>query len=431
MSFADCLDDAVAAELRENTTKLFGILPDRPWPERRQEIEKRWLNLLGDFPQKVPALKPRMKEVDHTAGITRYHVSFHTEPDDRVTAWLLVPDAAQQQPTPAIICVHSTTWGSGKDQVIGLSGRRPVDPPRDPQVGADYGRTLAQHGFVTLSIDLLTDGERIKPQHRVMDTRPFYQKHPEWSIVGKNTWDIMRSVDFLYTLDFVDHQQIGCTGWSLGGHTALFAAAFDERITATVSNGGVLDWWRHVDAWSRLPPGNDWRPWQKGIDEPTSSPRLEKRFGFKPTNSGPYIYIRKFRPYIEDPTKQIPVDFDSLMAMVAPRALLVISTEHEFSRHRIFPKVLETLPIYVHWKDHDGLPNVLKARQERLGYAETLDYYESNYGQSEKTVATKLRDLGAGDAFSWFSFPGGHAYPGVARRMTFAWFDRWLGRTME
>lgn len=431
LSLVCCLSEACSFETDDNTTKLSTILPDAAWPERRREIKKRWLDLLGDFPQEVPELKPRMKEVDHTAGITRYHVSFQAEPDDRVTAWLLVPDAAQQKPTPAIICVHSTTWGSGKDQVIGLSGRRPVDPPRDPQVGADYGRTLAHHGFVTLSIDLLTDGERIKPQHRVMDTRPFYQKHPEWSIVGKNTWDIMRSVDFLYTLDFVDHQQIGCTGWSLGGHTALFAAAFDERITATVSNGGVLDWWRHVDAWSRLPPGNDWRPWQKGIDEPTSSPRLEKRFGFKPTNSGPYTYIKQFRPYIEDPTKQIPVDFDSLMAMVAPRALLVISTEHEFSRHRIFPKALEALPIYVHWKDQDGLPNALKSRQERTGYAETLDYYESNYGQSEKTVVTKLRELGAGDAFSWFSFPGGHAFPGVARRMTFAWFDRWLGRTME
>lgn len=426
---AICTDNAAADDVNPNTTTLSEILPNRAWPERREEIERRWLNLLGDFPKAVPDLKSRMKEVDHKDGIKRYHVSFQTEPDDRVTAWLLVPAAPWEKPAPAIVCVHSTTFGSGKDQVIGLSGRRPVDPPRHPQVGADYGRTLAQHGFVTLSIDLLTDGERIKPGHRMHDTRDFYLRHPEWSIVGKNTWDIMRSVDFLQTLDFVDHKQIGCTGWSLGGHTALFAAAFDERITAAVSNGGVLRWGRS-DHWSRVRPGNDWRPWQKGVDPPTSSKRLEERFGFK-TNSGPYIYIKKFRPFIENPMKQIPVDFDSLMAMVAPRALLIISTEHEFSRHRIFPKVLETLPIYVNWKDQDGLPNVLKARRERLGYAETLDYYESNYGQSEKTVVTHLENLGAGDAFSWFSFPGGHAFPGVARRMTFAWFDRWLGRTME
>lgn len=423
-----CLRAVSAEEPNDRITQLSEILPGRPWPERRREIERRWLDLLGPFPDKIPELNAELKEIEHKQGLTRYHVSFQTEADDRVTAWLLVPDAAKTKPTPAIICVHSTTWGSGKDQVIGLSGRRPIDPPRNPDVGADYGRTLARHGFITLSIDLLTDGERIDPNHRVMDTRPFYLKHPEWSIVGKNTWDIMRSVDFLQTLDFVDPQQIGCTGWSLGGHTALFAAAFDQRITATVSNGGVLDWWRHVDAWSRQP--STWTPWRKGIDPPTSSKRLEERFGFK-TNSGPYIYIKKFRPYIEDPAKQIPVDFDSLMAMVAPRPLLVISTEHEFSRHKFFPKAQETLAVFAKWKDAKGLPSVLNARKERLGYAETLKYYKTQHRIPPDKVDQKLGELGAGDCFSWFSFPGGHAFPPVARQMTFAWFDRWLGRSLH
>lgn len=238
----------------------------------------------------------------------------------------------------------------------------------------------------------------------------------------------MRSVDLLQTLDFVDHGQIGCTGWSLGGHTAIFAAAFDERITATVSNGGVLDWWRDTPAWSRKPAS--WKPWIKGLDAPSSSKTLEKRFGFQ-TNSGPYIYFKRFREYLDDPSKQIPVDFDSLMAMVAPRPLLVISTEHEFYRHKFFPKAQETLDVYVKWRDTERLPSVLQARQDRLGYAETLDYYETQHGIKPDKVAAQLGEFGAGDCFSWFSFPGGHAFPGVTRRMTFAWFDRWLGRTMD
>ncbi|MCH9656521.1 MAG: acetylxylan esterase [Planctomycetes bacterium] len=418
---------ALPADKPGGITSLSEILPGKPWPERRKEIERRWLQLLGDFPTEIPDLQPKMKEVERKDGITRYHVSFQTESDDRVTAWLLVPDAARQKPTPAVICVHSTTWGSGKDATIGLSGRRPVDPPRDSQVGADYGLTLAQHGFVTLSIDLLTDGERIDPIHRVMDTRPFYLKHPNWSIVGKNTWDIMRGVDFLQTLNFVDHSQIGCTGWSLGGHTAIFAAAFDPRITATVSNGGVLDWYRHADAWSRKPAS--WTPWKKG-DKPTSSKKLERRFGFK-TNSGPYIYIKKFRPYIEDQSKQIPVDFDSLMALVAPRPLLIISTEQEFYRHKFFPKARNTLDVYINWRDTKGLPSVLKARQERLGYDLTLEYYNTQHGMKPDKIQRQFSEFGAGDCFSWFSFPGGHAFPGVTRRLTFAWYDRWLGRTLH
>ncbi len=416
-----------AADEDGGITSLPEILPGKPWPERRQEIERRWLEIMGDFPTEIPALRVEMKEVATSNGITRFHVSFQSEADDRVTGWLLVPDAAMKQPTPAIICIHSTTWGSGKDATIGLSGRRPVDPPRDPQVGAAYGLTLAQHGFVTLSIDLLTDGERIDPKHRVMDTRPFYEKHPDWSIVGKNTWDIMRSVDFLQTLSFVTPDQIGCTGWSLGGHTALFAAAFDTRIVATVSNGGVLDWYRHADAWSRKP--STWTPWRKGIDAPTSSKKLEARFGFK-TNSGPYIYLKNFRPFIDDPSKRVPVDFDSLMAMVAPRPLLVISTEQEMHRHKFFPKARNTLDIYIDWQDTAGLPSVLRARQQRLGYAETLEYYDSQHGMKASKIERDFQEFGAGDCFSWFSFPGGHAFPGVTRRLTFAWYDRWLGRTL-
>ncbi|QDT93985.1 dienelactone hydrolase family protein [Gimesia algae] len=397
------------------------------WLERRKVIERHWLDLLGDFPTEIPELRPEMKQVAQEEGITRYHVSFQTEPDDRVTAWLLVPDEARKRPTPAIICIHSTTFGAGKDSTIGLAGRRPQDPPRDPKIGVASGLELARHGFVTLSIDLLTDGERIKPGERVMDTRGFYLKHPEWSIVGKNTWDIMRSVDFLQTLDFVDGKQIGAIGWSLGGHTALFAAAFEPRITATISNGGVLDWHRHVTAWSRK--ASSWQPWKEG-DPPSKSETLKRRFGFYP-NSGPYIYIKKFRPYIDDQSKPIPVDFDSLMMMVAPRPLLIISSEQEFYRHKIFPKCLKAFEVYLNWQDVEGLPSALKARQERLGYDQTLEYYETQHRIAPERIPGMLSELGAGDCFSWFSFPGGHSYPGVARRFTFAWFDRWLGRTLD
>ena len=426
------LPSVATAQSATSATDFSAVGKD--WPEQRKRIERAWLDLLGDFPDAVPELKPEMKEVAHEGGITRYHVSFQAEPDDRVTAWLLVPDEVREKmrtetrPTPAVLCIHSTTWGSGKDQVVGLSGRRPVDPPRDPEVGAAYGLNLARHGYVVLAIDLVTDGERIEPKRRVMDTRVFYEKHPEWSIVGKNTWDAMRSVDFLQTLDFVDPDQIGVTGWSLGGHSALFAAAFDQRFSAVISNGGVLDWTRHSEAWSRNPKP-DWRPWEEGVDAPTSSARLEKRFGFK-TNSGPYIYIKRFRKYIDNPDLPLPVDFDDLMAMIAPRAQLIISSEHEFARHKIFAKIPRVMDVYIHWEDVEGLPSAIRSRQERLGWEATLDYYGDQYGMSPEKLEADIERLGAGDAFSWFSFPGGHAWPGIARQVSFAWFDRWLGRTM-
>ena len=40
----------LADERDGGITSLSQILPDRPWPERRKEIERRWLELLGGFP---------------------------------------------------------------------------------------------------------------------------------------------------------------------------------------------------------------------------------------------------------------------------------------------------------------------------------------------------------------------------------------------
>jgi hypothetical protein len=124
------------------------------------------------------------------------------------------------------------------------------------------------------------------------------------------------------------------------------------------------------------------------------------------------------------------VDFDELMMMVAPRPLMIISTEYEFHNHKVFPKCLEAFKVYMNWRDTEGLPSVVAARQARIGHQETLEYYESQHRVAPKRIPDILSGIGAGDCFSWFSFPGGHSYPGVARRLTFAWYDRWLSRTL-
>jgi hypothetical protein len=78
----------LSAEESGGAAALSEILPGKPWPERRKEVERRWLELLGDFPTEITELRPEMNEVAREDGITRYHVSFQAEADDRVTAWL-------------------------------------------------------------------------------------------------------------------------------------------------------------------------------------------------------------------------------------------------------------------------------------------------------------------------------------------------------
>ena len=48
----------------------------------------------------------------------------------------------------------------------------------------------------------------------------------------------IRAVDLLQQRDEVDPRRIGVIGHSLGGHNAMFVAAFDERLAVIVSSCG-------------------------------------------------------------------------------------------------------------------------------------------------------------------------------------------------
>lgn len=327
-------------------------------------LRTRWLDLLGAFPEAIPPLEPEVRPAEPIDGIPCRHVVFRSEargPREltHVPAYLLVPEGAEKQPGPAIVCIHSTTQGTGKRRIVGLAGSAPDDPPDPPATSRAYGLELARWGYVTLSIDLICDGERIPEGYGRYDTRWFYEERPGWSAVGKNTWDTMRAVDYLCTLDFVDPGRIGCIGHSLGGHSTLFAAAFDGRIACAVSNGGQLSWVRQEDHWSRPPD-----------DRPVLA----------------YIYIPRFRPYIEHPERPVPVDFEHLMMMMtSPRPLMLQCSEGEAERDGLADKFAEAHRVY--------------------------------------------RAAGAGDRLGMFTFPGGHNFPPIAKRHAFVWLDRWLGHT--
>ncbi len=336
-------------------------------------LRRDWRELLGSFPKERPSLEARTVKVREEAGVVFHHVRFRSESDNFVTAWLLVPDRRKaSSPSTGILCIHPTTSGAGKDLVAGLSGQKRNEPLEPKWMSRAYGLELAKRGHVVLCIDLLTDGERVSPGLGPYDSRAFYQKHPAWSMVGKNTWDATRAIDYLLTRPEVDPKQIACLGHSLGGHSSLFAAAFDPRISVTMANGGVLGWMRPQDHWARA-----------GGYEPLAPAGEKAKAGV-----GRYTYIKGFAPYLKDLKKVPPVDFDDLMLLIAPRPLLVMESEKEFADY--------------------GFP----AKAARV-----LAAYRPNRPKPERDEFTP---------FQTKSYPGPHDFPEGIRDFAWKWLENWL-----
>ena len=248
------------------------------WQSKCEDIKARILEILGPFPDGAYPSEPEIIASAECEHYVRHKVDYTTEPGERVPAYLMIPKA-MNGPAPAVLCLHQTV-AQGKDEPAGLSGNSDLS----------YAHHLAERGYVVLVPDHICAGERIQSGSDAYDTAPFYEKHPEWSAVGKTIWDARKGVDYLASLDVVDTERIGCIGHSLGGHSTVFAAAFDERIQAAVSSCGLTTFVEDPNrlAWAR----DHW-----------------------------YIYMPTLRPIFLN-NEPAPFDWHEVAALIAPRAFL-------------------------------------------------------------------------------------------------------------
>jgi dienelactone hydrolase len=327
---------------------LWPELVDRKsWPNIRRRLLAGATNVLGSFPVQKPKLEPQViSEVD-CGSYLRRKISIQVQPGDLMPFYLLVPKQIKGR-TPAVICFYGTSSGAGKDTTAGLSGRAPGSPPH---ANMSFAIDMAEAGFVAAAPDYLRDGERIKPGRRPYDTTDFYKQFPDWSIHGKDIWDTSRLIDYLETLKFVDADRIGMAGHSYGGHSTIFTSALEPRIKVAVANGPVSDFRHHGMHWA-VP---------KGGGNSQSLPAM--------------------RPYVLDPTLEIPITFYQFTALIAPRPLLVGQA------------VGERRPM------EEENYTAVKQVYDALGYPDRVRYH-------------------------WYA--GDHDFPPEARQAAVAWFKHWF-----
>ncbi len=97
------------------------------------------------------------------------------------------------------------------------------------------------HGYPSNKKDLLHTATNFTPHFSVLlfDFRYFGESEGHFTTLGaKEIFDVAAAVDFLKDEGY---ERIGLFGYSLGGATALRAAAVDDRIDAVVTLGAFAD----------------------------------------------------------------------------------------------------------------------------------------------------------------------------------------------
>ncbi len=274
------------------------------WQRRRDHIRAHLERVMGPLPSAVDRVPLNVETLsEERIGTVLYRkVRYQTDGFDKVTAWLLIPDAAKEKRLPAMLCLHQTT-NLGKDETIGRGG----------SLNMHYAKELAERGYVTLSPDYPSLGEHAYD----------FAKSPEYASGSmKAVWDNIRSVDLLTSLADVDAERIGVIGHSLGGHNAIFTAVFEPRLKVIVSSSGFSTMTKDdVPSWNG----------------PRYMPRIAAEFG--------------------NDAKRLPFDFPGLIASLAPRAVFISAPtrDDDFDASGVKDAVRLAQPIFELLKATDSL----------------------------------------------------------------------------
>jgi dienelactone hydrolase len=214
--------DAIAQQqLRARATTIAAIRDTTASEERKREVRRKVLHLLGGLPEYRGPLNPKVTRVIQRDGYSIENVIFESLPNFFVTANLYRPLREGKHPAVLMSMGH---WDGGKVAAQWLCAN------------------LARKGFVVLAYDPVGQGERQQAYDPRLgrsliggSTSQHFLNGAAAILMGQNVaryfiHDGMRAIDYLVSRPEVDAQRIGATGCSGGGTQTTYIAALDERV---------------------------------------------------------------------------------------------------------------------------------------------------------------------------------------------------------
>lgn len=319
--YSRCLPDYIRMQAerayRLRNAEIAKLTTPEAIRERQRWVRRTFWKLAGGMPERTP-LNARTVGSFEREGYRVEKVVYESRPNFHIPANLYIP-AKGRPPFPGVLVQMGHT----------LDGK------------AGYQRIcqwLARFGYLVLGFDPMGQGERTyypgsKPYQSRLGadeehTRPCRQMLLKGdSSMRMQTWDSVRSLDYLASHPLVDPKRLASTGQSGGGTTTMLLAAVDDRLTAAAVACGNTE---NIACADFNPPGS--------------------------TDDGE-----------QNPVGGGPVGFDrwDLLYPLAPKPLLVLASDKDFFG--------TYSPNYI----SNGTEEFAKLKQvyERLGHADRIAWF--------------------------------------------------------
>jgi pimeloyl-ACP methyl ester carboxylesterase len=214
-----------------------------------------------------------------------------------------------------------------------------------PYRRGDYAyRNIARAGYAVFCFDPIGTGRRIP------EIRDFYDRYPDWSVLGKMVRDARAALDAMRQLPYIDPDNITVLGYAQGAFVAAHLAALDDRPARFVLVAPPLPYRLDTD-----------------VNETGGILRWSKDTLLLPALG-----------LFEGQETRIPYDLDEILALAAPKPLLLV--------HPKFDRFAPGGP-FAAFKDRMGAVYKSAGKAENLVVVEPNTYNQFNEEVQKEVVA--------------------------------------------